>query len=237
MSSLLFHLYILLAILVLYNLYTHIAIFLLPVSSVFPTQTLGAGATPYKFLMFTQQWPKAVNRSSGLTNFTIHGLWPSNGSIALICKGTNFTRSKMTRDLEQKLNTSWPNVKSGNNTWFWEYEYNNHGTCCEDTFKYNQTKYFERADEMWRNLNIAQMLKKRKIVPGKNYTTSQFVAAIKKENQNKSPSIRCKNGSTASEVLLLEVVVCHDHNGKKVIDCRHNMSSSCRSQKQNISYV
>ncbi|CAN6724512.1 unnamed protein product [Malus baccata var. baccata] len=204
MSSLLFHLYILLAILVLYNLYTHIAIFLLPVSSVFPTQTLGAGATPYKFLMFTQQWPKAVNKGSGLPYFTIHGLWPSNGSKPLICKGTNFTRSKIKRKrgLEQKLNKSWPDVESGRNWGFWEKEYNKHGTCSEDIF--DQTKYFELADEMWRKLNIAQMLKNRKIVPG-------------------------------SEVLLLEVVVCYDHDGKKVIDCNCTISRTCWSQ--NISYV
>lgn len=94
-SSLLFHLYVLLAILVLYNLYTLIAIFHLPVSSVFPTQT--SGATPYEFLMFTQQWPKAVNESSPLAQFTIHGLWPSKykSGPVLRCNGTDFDENKV----------------------------------------------------------------------------------------------------------------------------------------------
>ncbi|KAM1353653.1 hypothetical protein TB1_032580 [Malus domestica] len=240
MSSLLFHLYILLATLVLYNLYTHIAIFLLPVSSDFPTQTLGA--TPYQFLKFTQQWPKAVNESSQLANFTIHGLWPSNVTVRVLrCKGKKFNKSEMTSDLEQKLNTSWPNVLNGNNTWFWEHEYNHHGTCCEDTFEYNQTKYFELADEMWRNLNIAQMLNNSRIVPGKNYTTSDVMAAIEKETQHE-PNIRCTNktlreGVSKKKIIitLLEVVVCYDHDGKKMIHCPNN--STCGSQNQSIVYV
>ncbi|KAM1051723.1 hypothetical protein FF1_033280 [Malus domestica] len=224
MSSLLFHLYILLAILVLYNLYTLIAIFLLPVSSDFPTQTLGA--TPYEYLMFTQQWPKAVNKNSRLTKFTIHGLWPSNFSgKKLICTGTNFSKSKMPPELEEELNISWPDVERGRNWGFWEHEYNKHGTCSEDIF--DQTKYFELANKMRKTLDIAQMLKKRKIVP--------VVAAIKKENQNKSPSIRCKERKGSAELLLVEVVVCYDHDGKEAIDCPDNRT--CGSPNQSILYV
>ncbi|XP_048433273.1 ribonuclease MC-like [Pyrus x bretschneideri] len=224
MSSLLFHLYILLAILVLYNLYTHIAIFHLPVSSVFPTQT--SGATPYEFLMFTQQWPKAVNESSPLAQFTIHGLWPSKykSGPVLRCNGTDFDENKMTPDLEKKLNISWPDVEKGNNMGFWEYEYNKHGRCSEETF--SQTEYFELANKMWGKLDIAQMLANRSIVPGKNYTTSEVVAAIKKATQH-NITIRCKGQ------ILHEVIVCYDHDGKQVIDCDRD-KSNCG---QSISYV
>ncbi|CAN6581827.1 unnamed protein product [Malus baccata var. baccata] len=245
MSSLLFHLYILLATLVLYNLYTHIAIFLLPVSSDFPTQTLGA--TPYQFLKFTQQWPKAVNESSQLTNFTIHGcghqMLPYECCVA---KEKNLIKARcvsifltwMPHHLEKKLNTSWPNVKNGTDMDLWRHEYNHHGTCCEDTFKYNQTKYFDLADEMWGKLTIAQMLANSSIVP---------------ETQHE-PNIRCTNKTLREGVCkkiiiitLLEVVVCYDHDGKKkewvceyhiqkkMIRCPKD--STCGSQNQSILYV
>nr|ABV72004.1 S16-RNase [Prunus mume] len=195
----------------------------------------------YVYFQFVQQWPpttcrlssKPSNQHRPLQRFTIHGLWPSNYSNPRKPSNCNGSRFKgiVSPKLRSKLKIAWPDVERGNDTKFWEGEWNKHGTCSEQTI--NQMQYFERSYEMWNFRNITEALKNASIVPSatQTWTYSDIVSAIKTATKT-TPSLRCKPDpaqikSGPKTQLLLEVVLCYEYNALKQIDC--NRTAGCWS--------
>nr|AAT69244.1 S1-RNase protein [Prunus armeniaca] len=201
----------------------------------------------YDYFQFVQQWPPTncrvrtkCSNPRPLQIFTIHGLWPSNYSNPTMpsnCNGSKFDDRNVSPQLRAKLKRSWPDVESGNDTRFWEGEWNKHGTCSEQTL--NQMQYFERSQNMWRSYNITEILKNASIVPSatQTWTYSDIVSPIKTATQ-RTPLLRCKpdpaqNKSAPKPQLLHEVVFCYEYNALKQIDC--NRTAGCKN-RQAISF-
>nr|BAJ41469.1 S-ribonuclease 4 [Prunus persica] len=197
----------------------------------------------YVYFQFVQQWPpttcrlssKSSNQHRPLQRFTIHGLWPSNYSNPTKpsnCNGSRFNFTKVYPQLRTKLKKSWPDVESGNDTKFWESEWNKHGTCSEQTL--NQMQYFEVSHDMWRSYNITEILKNASIIPSatKKWSYSDIVAPIKAATK-RTPLLRCKQEKKTQLLHLHEVVFCYEYNALKQIDC--NRTSACGNQ-QTISF-
>nr|BAC56116.1 S7-RNase [Prunus mume]BAF91155.1 S-ribonuclease [Prunus mume] len=193
----------------------------------------------YVYFQFVQQWPpttcrfssKPSNQQRRLQIFTIHGLWPSNYSNPRMpsnCTGSQFNFTKVYPQLRSKLKKSWPDVESGNDTRFWESEWNKHGTCSEE--KLNQMQYFERSHEMWNFHNITKILENASIVPSatQKWSYSDIVSAIKARTQT-TPSLRCKRDKKTQLLHLHEVVLCYEYNALKQIDC--NRTATCGNQQ------
>nr|AAL35960.2 RNase [Prunus dulcis]QBY91669.1 ribonuclease [Prunus dulcis]QBY91672.1 ribonuclease [Prunus dulcis]QBY91675.1 ribonuclease [Prunus dulcis]QBY91678.1 ribonuclease [Prunus dulcis] len=182
----------------------------------------------YDYFQFVQQWPptncrvrmkRPCSNPRPLQYFTIHGLWPSNFSNPTKpsnCNGTKFDARKVYPEMRSDLKISWPDVESGNDTKFWEDEWNKHGTCSEQTL--NQFQYFERSHEMWMSYNITEILKNASIVPhpAKTWTYSDIVSPIKAAT-GRTPLLRCKYDNNTQ--LLHEVVFCYGYKAIKQIDC------------------
>nr|ADZ48269.1 S-locus-associated ribonuclease [Prunus pseudocerasus] len=184
------------------------------------------------YFQFVQQWPPTTCRLSSkprykhrpLQNFTIHGLWPSNYSNPTKPSNCNGSQFKiLPPQLISKLKISWPDVESGNDTKFWEGEWNKHGTCSEQTL--NQLQYFERSYSMWKSYNITEILKNASIIPSATQTWkySDIVSAIKTATK-RTPLLRCKWDKNTQ--LLHEVVFCYGYNAIKQIDC--NRTAGCK---------
>nr|QCF59422.1 S3-RNase [Prunus dulcis] len=180
----------------------------------------------YDYFQFVQQWPPTncrvrtkCSKPRPLQYFTIHGLWPSNYSNPTMpsnCNGSKFDDRNVSPQLRNKLKRSWPDVESGNDTKFWEDEWNKHGTCSEQTL--NQFQYFERSQDMWMSYNITEILKNASIVPhpAKTWTYSDIVSPIKAAT-GRTPLLRCKYDNNTQ--LLHEVVFCYGYKAIKQIDC------------------
>ncbi|CAL9003332.1 unnamed protein product [Prunus brigantina] len=215
----------------------------------------------YDYFQFVQQWPPTncivrtkCSKPRPLQIFTIHGLWPSNYSNPKKpsnCNGSKFEDRKVYPQLRKDLKKSWPDVESGNDTRFWEGEWNKHGRCSEQTL--NQMQYFERSHAMWTSFNITEILKNASIVPHptQTWTYSDIVSPIKTATK-RTPLLRCKPdpaqpknqrpqpkgqrpqpNSPPQSQLLHEVVFCYEFNALKQIDC--NRTPGCINQV-NISF-
>nr|ADZ48272.1 S-locus-associated ribonuclease [Prunus speciosa] len=204
----------------------------------------------YAYFQFVQQWPpttcrisnKSCHQQRPLQMFTIHGLWPSNYSNPRkpsSCTGSQFKLEKLYPKLRSKLKISWPNVESGNDTKFWESEWNKHGTCSEQTL--NQFQYFQRSHGIWNAYNMTNILKRAQIIPSATNTWkySDIVSPIKAVTKT-TPLLRCKHDpkplqshpaqskSRPKPQLLHEVVLCFDYDALKQIDC--NRTAGCLNQ-------
>nr|ABY82413.1 self-incompatibility associated ribonuclease [Prunus pseudocerasus] len=190
---------------------------------------MSAGDGSYDYFQFVQQWPptncrvrkRPCSKPRPLQNFTIHGLWPSNYSNPTMpskCTGSQFKKENVYPQLRSKLKISWPDVESGNDTRFWESEWNKHGRCSEQTL--NQVKYFQRSHAMWRSHNVTEILRNASIVPHptQTWTYSDIVSPIKAATK-RTPLLRCKRDPTTNTELLHEVVFCYDYKAKIQIDC------------------
>nr|QCF59413.1 S23-RNase [Prunus dulcis]QDB64821.1 S23-RNase [Prunus dulcis] len=192
----------------------------------------------YDYFQFVQQWPptncrvrikRPCSKPRPLQNFTIHGLWPSNYSNPTKpsnCNGTKFDARKVSPKMRIKLKISWPDVESGNDTRFWEGEWNKHGTCSRE--RLNQMQYFERSHDMWLSYNITEILKNASIVPNatQKWSYSDIISPIKAATGS-TPLLRCKQAKNT--LLLHEVVFCYEYDAKKQIDC--NRTAGCGNQQ------
>nr|AAP92438.1 S-RNase [Prunus avium] len=201
---------------------------------------MSAGDGSYDYFQFVQQWPptncrvrikRPCSNPRPLQYSTIHGLWPSNYSNPTKpsnCNGLKFEAKKLSPEMQTKLKKSWPDVESGNDTKFWEGEWNKHGKCSEQTL--NQMQYFERSFAMWKSYNITEILKNASIVPHPTQTWkySDIASPIKAVTKT-TPLLRCKRDHPNKPELLHEVVLCLDYNGLIQIDC--NRTAGCRNQQ------
>lgn len=128
--------------------------------------------------------------------------------------------------VQTDLRASWPNLECDNNMTFWKREYDKHGKCCENIF--HQTVYFKTAHKIWLKHNVTEMFKKSNCTPGHSYSLADLKKAVKKETK-KDPALRCLKYN--KDNLLLEVVICYDRNGTKVIRCPESANARCGSRE------
>ncbi|KAG6573572.1 hypothetical protein SDJN03_27459, partial [Cucurbita argyrosperma subsp. sororia] len=181
----------------------------------------------FEYFQMVQQWPLATCTGTPCLNppsnkFTIHGLWPSNFSNAiLVCKGSTFNSTNTAfLALEPLLNQYWPDLISKNNRGFWRYEWNKHGTCSESVF--NQVQYFQTTLNIRTNPNydLLAILKTARLIPTGSISHRYHViegairAAI-----GKKPGLRCNINKKTRNSQLHEIVLCFDKNGVTLIDC------------------
>ncbi|PRQ42280.1 putative ribonuclease T(2) [Rosa chinensis] len=187
----------------------------------------------YEYFKFVVQWPPAHCRVRKCTPqalqqkiYTIHGLWPSNYSKAVVynCPGSSFQNPAP--PLEAKLKISWPNLERPNDAMFWALEWDRHGKCSEQTF--TQTQYFNRAHEIWVGKNITDILQRASILSGRQKDYGVIELAVRSKTQ-KTPLLRCEQPKqkptqkptqpTQRTQWLHEVVLCWDYHAKNMIDC------------------
>lgn len=175
----------------------------------------------YDYLLFALQWKPGVceshNCPSGYdtTDFSIHGLWPSNndGSYPEFCSNPNsFTIHSST---EAQLNRHWPSYR-GNSKTFWEHEWNKHGTCVSSAEISDE--YFSKGVSLFLALGPENILDKSGIYPGdKPITPSKFFSAF-----DKIINIKC--ASKGGKNYLDSVRLCYSQS-YEWIDCQQKGES------------
>ncbi|XP_058771976.1 intracellular ribonuclease LX-like [Vicia villosa] len=194
--------------------------------------------TDYDYLALAHQWQPGYCRMPDIKftcqkkvtdNFSIHGLWPSkhSGPQPRDCttdgRGGYLDVNKMIGSLISNLKKSWPS-SIGKDEDLWTYQWRTHGTCYYDGNKHKQYKYFQTADNFYKNFELFNKLKAEGIVPvsglGKNYTTEAAIKAIRKQYTQDTvtyiPQFMC---SPFLPHELYEVILCLDHEGNHLINC------------------
>ncbi|XP_042301089.1 ribonuclease T2 isoform X1 [Sceloporus undulatus] len=152
---------------------------------------------PHKWnkFYFVHHWPVTVCKMNAndckdpLMYWTIHGLWPDKEEE---CNRTwHFNISEL-KDVMEDMKQYWPDVLHPNHTHFWKHEWDKHGTCAAELESLNsEKKYFSKALELYKNLDLNSYLLKLGIKPG---TTYYQMAAIKEaltSVYNVTPKIQC----------------------------------------------
>lgn len=137
--------------------------------------------------------------------------------------------------LQTQLKLEWPNVINGNDTEFWEYEWNKHGTCSIST--YTQLPYFQRALSIKTQINLLNVLQNSGIVPDNTnpYDISRVVSAIKGGNNNLEPALMCTPPTRRSPLpYLKEIKLCLFPNGSTYMNCpAANRIINCNNNNKN----
>ncbi|CAK8539350.1 unnamed protein product [Lathyrus sativus] len=182
------------------------------------------------------QWPPAYCRIKGTicvqkpSRFSLHGMWPANKTVEPRRCSNDQVKTKLTKNMISatalaELPTSWPNLK-GDNFIFWQHEWFQHGTCSYSTF--NQTQYFDQANNIWKGLQLFDILQKDGLSPNtiKYQKTEDFKKAIGKHigiGTNAVIEFHCSPSSSE----LLEIRICRNHAGNDYTNC--TMYGNCGS--------
>ncbi|XP_045831561.1 ribonuclease-like storage protein [Trifolium pratense] len=174
------------------------------------------------------QWPPAFCRlkqskcvKSPASQFKIHGLWPQNKTdpqprkCSSDSKVTNFKKKMLSLTTRTELATSWPNLK-GMDEVFWKQEWLLHGTCSYSTF--NQTQYFDAANNIWKALPIFDILHDEQIFPS-NIDFQKRDLIKDAINNHIQVVVELEFSCTFYPTELIEIKVCKDHAGNAYEDC------------------
>jgi ribonuclease I len=113
-----------------------------------------------------------------------------------------------------ELPTSWPDLL-GNDLGFWRRQWSEHGTCSYTTF--NQTQYFDKANDIWKQLNLFDTLKAQGISPStssKTHLRADFENAISK---HLGFTLKVQFHCPSNE--LLEIRLCRNRAGNQYVNC------------------
>lgn len=205
-----------------------------------------SNAAEWDHLVFAQQWPQAnceyTNSSghhtcaipSGVSGWTVHGIWPSEGST----KGPNycdnswpFDASKI-QNLLPQMESQWPNLFTDTDPdSFWDHEWVKHGTCAASlpSIKGEQ-KYFSAGLSFNKKYSIDSALAKKGIVPSSSKTYAvQDVANALQDEFKFSTCLGCKYTRDLGQ-MLYQIYICLDKN-LSIIDCPI-CQRSCRSYQK-----
>jgi len=154
----------------------------------------------------------------GTTWFTLHGLWPNyyNTSYPEYCTGTPLfdgTPYQLTKThaLTFPLRQYWPTLLPDRSTeWFWEYEYNKHGTCASSLPALNtQQKYLQAALSLRGTHDLAQVLRAQGIVPRDDASYSvQYIKDVVRSVYGADPVIGCNTDRSTKLPVLVEIGLC-----------------------------
>ncbi|XP_062980526.1 ribonuclease T2 isoform X2 [Elgaria multicarinata webbii] len=154
-------------------------------------------AYPHKWekLYLVHHWPVTVCKMSKNDckdpemYWTIHGLWPDKTED---CNKTwHFNISEL-QDIMGDMKQFWPDVLHPNHTSFWKHEWDKHGTCAATLETLNsQKKYFSKALEFYKKINLNSYLLKVGIKPGSTYYELAAIRDALTSVYSVEPKIQC----------------------------------------------
>jgi len=186
----------------------------------------GASNFVAKMYIFAQEWPGNYRKVPvGINYFTIHGLWPqeSNGfwpEFGCKRKADSFN-SSIIKSLKEQILLYWPDLKpsSSNEYWFYEHEWNMHGSC--STWAYEEIVFFRTALSLPLNFNVKKALDKAGIKTDNTYKLDQFHNAIK-DAFGAFPIIVCSDKNKTKKTTIMEIRMCLNLD-LKAFDCSQKL--------------
>ncbi|XP_010215265.1 PREDICTED: ribonuclease T2 [Tinamus guttatus] len=139
--------------------------------------------------------------------WTIHGLWPNKGED---CNRTWHFNVTEIKDLMSDMRHYWPDVlhSSQNRTQFWKHEWDKHGTCAATLQILNsQKKYFGKALELYKQVDLNSSLLKAGIKPGSTYYKMTTIKEDLTRVYGVTPKIQClppEEGEEAQTIGQIE---------------------------------
>lgn len=148
---------------------------------------------PWDHLVLTQQWPPTACLNSGhhkcvipaiVKTWTLHGLWPSNGASHSpgFCNATWHFRESEIKDLESRLDVSWPNLFADEcHTSLWNHEWTKHGTCAASSpILRGEHNYFQSSLNLRKKYPVTEIFTNNHIYPSASraYNASAMFAAF-----------------------------------------------------------
>ncbi|XP_078350267.1 ribonuclease Oy-like isoform X2 [Oculina patagonica] len=177
----------------------------------------------FNLFVFTQWWPQtqcqayngnAMNKScvpSGITKWTIHGLWPTVGEEhkPVFCNHSWPFNEDVIEDLKPKLEHQWPSLDSHDEAGFWKHEWEKHGTCSTNlSYLDSEHKYFEVTLSLNVKYDIFSVLQQKGIVPSneKTYQVKDIERALF-DSYQVHPTVCCLPVK-GSQQMLSHVELC-----------------------------
>ncbi|XP_063955086.1 ribonuclease Oy-like, partial [Lytechinus pictus] len=194
-------------------------------------------------LTFVLQWPPTVCRNFGKdcrennvkNNWTIHGLWPNQGSThgPICCNKSWPFDPQAVKDLRSAMSKEWITLhKRTSNEAFWAHEWCKHGTCAAQgsiASLRTQHSYFALALELNSAVNIYRLLARDNIRPSEVlfYPSASVRSAIQK-GLGHSIGMYCVDQSSN---FLMEVRICYGLS-LKVIECKDIFGQQCDPKRK-----
>ncbi|XP_074655829.1 ribonuclease Oy-like [Tubulanus polymorphus] len=186
-------------------------------------------------LVFTRQWPQGVCMDfnhqhegecfipSDIKSWTIHGIWPSEGTAhgPSDCKMSTPFDENAIKSLLPALHHFWPSYKANQPmTGFWKHEWEKHGRCASSLPSLSgEANYFGRTIQLHQFYDIDSVLSKNGIVPSddKEYNYDDIMNAMS-EGFGHPVSIQCFHNSLTGKQYIEQIEMCIGKD-LKVMDC------------------
>ncbi|KAK8696984.1 hypothetical protein V6N13_113150 [Hibiscus sabdariffa] len=223
----------------------------------FGSQPMQPSDTTFVSYLLALTWPPSAcastircNKRSPLSrHFTIHGLWPQDGSnnqvppynensqcsTLTVVQIDDITRSNMLGgNLKQQLNRAWPNLMGAIlNIDFWLKEWAKHGMCSD--YGDNPVAYFSTAINL-RN-NVVSGLN---LVTGIADTVDNIANTVYPQVKVR-PEIHCftrrASASASAQKLLGELRFCYQKGHLTIQNCTRLYSGDCNSGRDSITLL
>ena len=201
----------------------------------------------YDYLKLAIQWPPGACSGGRCISpvpeqWTVHGLWPQRASGGWpedcyrpgVCplQGLQVLDDRIVPSLKSEMETHWPSLflDRKTNEKFWEHEYCNHGTCCDEVILIPEPDiYFSQTLQL--HADITDILETADITPRVSdgpYRFEEVEGALKVTTAD----FQCRK-SKGGRQLLSALRVCLDKTSFALINCPDNgsKSSSCDKTK------
>ncbi|KAL2643279.1 hypothetical protein R1flu_010866 [Riccia fluitans] len=194
----------------------------------------------FDFFYFVVQWPGSYcnlktaccfpQNIKPASNFSIHGLWPNydDGSYPQNCDPSDEFDDSQIEDLVPQMKKNWGTLSCKNdNSWFWEHEWEKHGTCSGGL---SQHQYFEKTLALLKSVDLLGALTSAGITPSNGATYD--VSAVQKALGNAigfTPGVEC-NTANNKDNQLYQVYICVDKDAKTFIECPVYPNGKCKSK-------
>ncbi|XP_051869168.1 ribonuclease T2-like [Pristis pectinata] len=164
---------------------------------------------PWHSFVFSQQWPQTVCLMASETckvpltvdYWTIHGLWPKRIQM---CNNSWHFDIKNVQDILSDLEHWWPDVIHPNSTQLWKHEWQKHGTCAATLESLDsQKKYFSKALELFKQLDLNSVLEKANILPSSKYYMVENIEDALVSVYGVTPKIQCLFPTQGASVQTL----------------------------------
>ncbi|KAG2382011.1 hypothetical protein C9374_005803 [Naegleria lovaniensis] len=191
----------------------------------------------FDIFVFALTWPGSACYSlspcsvpKGISDFTIHGLWPNKlvGKLGpFYCNAPRFNYS-LIQDMKTDLDKYWTDYKNAA-PGLWQHEYEKHGSCAYQLPQFSSNAvqdYFKNSINLRKSMkDIVKSLQQYSITPSN--TTFYSISSLKDAFKNSGfgrPALVCFN-----QTILSEVRFCTDKN-LTFIDCPTQIGDSCSSK-------
>eukprot|EP00062_Callorhinchus_milii_P009750 gi/632953879/ref/XP_007892663.1/ PREDICTED: ribonuclease T2-like [Callorhinchus milii] len=173
----------------------------------FLTEASDCKSHPWNSIILTQHWPESVclvdkcKEHPKIDYWTVHGLWPKK---SMMCNNSWHFNIKNVENILVDLKHFWPDVLHPNGTQLWKHEWQKHGTCAALREPLNsQEKYFSKALELYKKLDLNSVLAKFHIVPSAEYYMLEEIENALLSTYGTIPKIQCIHPTEEGSVQTL----------------------------------